>query len=217
MSAAQSSRSGTSAFSSSGADFLRRQAATSSYQGYQGLYAKPNNPINPNQVTTDKPILNRSRTFNSWQDYSGYRDNYYSGRGWSAPAWSFGGHSSFGMWDAMFMWFMLSHLTSGAGFFYNHQNDPGVQAFRQEADKLALSNADLKNQVDALNAKLDELKKSGAPIDPTAAPAGVDANVAMARPEIHAQENAGQTLFWPVVGLICAGGVFYLLFMRKRV
>lgn len=213
----QASRSsGGSAFSSAGADAAKRQAATTSYQGYQGLYSKSGNAVNPGQVSTSKPILNQSRTFGSYRDYNAYRDNYYAGRGWSAPGYAFGSYSSFGMWDAMFMWFMLSHLTSGPSFFYNHQNDPGVQAFQQEAQKLSAQNADLKKQLDDLNAKLDSMKKDGVPVDPNAMPKDVDPNVALAQPKIEAPTNAAKSLFWPIVALVAAGGAGYLFLLRRK-
>ena len=211
---------GTSAFSSSGADSVRKQAATSSYQGYQGLYSKSGNPA-PGQVGTGKPILNPTRTFGSYQEYNGYRDNYYAGRGWSAPTYVFHSYPSFGMWDAMFMWFMLSHLSSGPGFFYNHQNDPGVQAFQQEAQKLSASNEDLKKQLNEMNAKLDDMKKSGVAPDPNYVPKDVDPNVALAQPKIEPKQeepkSAASSLFWPIVGLVGAGGLGYLLLFRRRV
>lgn len=207
---------GTSAFSSSGADAAKRQAATTSYQGYQGLYSKPGNPVSPGQVGTSKPILNQSRTFGSYQDYNRYRDNYYSGRGWSAPGYAYRSFSGFGMWDAMFMWFMLSNLTSGAGFFHNRQNDPGVQAFRQEAQKLSESNADLKKQVDELNTKLDAMKKEGKPVDPDAPlPSDVDPNVALAQPRIE-ESGGGTGWLLPLGMVLVAGGIGYMVFARRR-
>jgi len=211
---------GSSAFSSSGADSVKKQAATTSYQGYQGLYSKQGNPVNPGQVGTSKPILNQNRTFGSYQEYNGYRDNYYAGRGWSAPGYAFGSYSGFGMWDAMFMWFMLSHMSSGPGFFYNHQSDPGVQAFQQEAQKLSATNADLKKQLDELNTKLDTMKKDGTPVDPTAMPKDVDPNIALAQPKIAEKDpepkNASGSLFWPIVGMVALGGAAWMLFSRKR-
>ncbi|MBI4961573.1 MAG: hypothetical protein HY915_19060 [Desulfovibrio sp.] len=219
-SAPSAKSSGTSAFSSAGSDAVKKQAATSSYQGYQGLYSKSGNAV-PGQVSTGKPILNQNRSFGSYQEYNGYRDNYYAGRGWSAPGYAFNSFSSFGMWDAMFMWFMLSNLTSGASFFHNNHNDPGVQAFRQEAQKLSESNADLKKQVAELNAKLDQMNKDGVPVDPNAVPKDVDPNVMLAQPKIveaKAQDskNSSGSLFWPIVTLVAVGGIGYLIFSRRK-
>ena len=200
---------------------MKKQAATTSYQGYQGLYSKSGNAINPGQVGTNKPILNQNKSFGSYQEYNGYRDNYYAGRGWSAPGYAFNSFSSFGMWDAMFMWFMISNLTSGAGFFHNNQNDPGVQAFRQEAAKLSESNADLKKQVAELNTKLDQMNKDGVPVDPNAIPKDVDPNVVLAQPKLAEtkapeSKNSSGGLFWPIVTLVAVGGIGYMLFSRRK-
>jgi len=172
-------------------------------------------------VGTNKPILNQNKSFGSYQEYNGYRDNYYAGRGWSAPGYAFNSFSSFGMWDAMFMWFMISNLTSGAGFFHNNQNDPGVQAFRQEAAKLSESNADLKKQVAELNTKLDQMNKDGVPVDPNAIPKDVDPNVVLAQPKLAEtkapeSKNSSGGLFWPIVTLVAVGGIGYMLFSRRK-
>jgi hypothetical protein len=219
-SGAASKSSGTSAFSSSGADAAKRQAATSSYQGYQGLYSKSGNAV-PGQVSTGKPILNQDRTFGSYKDYNGYRDNYYAGRGYSAPGYAFNSFSGFGMWDAMFMWFMLSNLTSGAGFFHNNQNDPGVKAFKEEAAKLSQSNADLKKQLDEMNTKLDGMKKEGVPVEPGTIPKDVDPNIALAQPKIDESkgdksEKSSGGLFWPLAAMVVLGGGALWMFNRRR-
>lgn len=211
---------GTSAFSSAGASTAQRQAATTSYKGYQGLYSKPGNPVGAGQVSTGKPILNQNRSFGSYKDYNGYRDNYYAGRGYAAPGYAFNSFSRFGMWDAMFMWFMLSNMTSGAGFFHNNQSDPGVKAFKEEAAKLSESNADLKKQLDEMNAKLEGMKNEGVPVDPSAFPKDVDPNIALADPKIDesmrdSEESSGG-LFWPLAAAAALGGGALWMFNRRR-
>lgn len=204
-----------SAFSSSGSGAVKRQASTSSYRDYQGRFGKSGNAVSGNS-TGERPILNPNRSFNSYGDYNRYRDNYYSGRGWSAPGYAFGSYSSFGMWDAMFMWFMLSHLTSGSSFFYNHQSDPGVQAFQKEAQRMAESNADLKKQVDELNAKLDDMKKSGVAPDPnTPLPADVDPNVALAKPKIAESSPGGGWLLPATAALAAILAIGYFMTRRR--
>ena len=62
------------------------------------------------------------------------------------------GRSRFGIWDGLFLWFMLDNLTRpGYGdFFHHHQDDPGYQQWRAEADRLAADNVDLRNKLSAL-------------------------------------------------------------------
>lgn len=204
----------TSAFSSAGGDAVKRQAASGSYQDYQAKYSKTGNALN--DTSGGRPILNPNRTFNSYKDYDAYRGNYYAGRGWSAPGYAFGSFSGFGMWDAMFLWFMMSHL-SGPSFFYNHQADPGVQAFQKEAQRLSESNADLKKQLDEVNAKLDDLKKSGQPVDPKAVPQDVDPNIMLAKPPVvDSPKDSGHGLTWVLFGLAALAGVSYFAFFRRK-
>jgi len=203
----------SSSFSSSGNAAISRQASTRSYQEYQGQFAKGGNAV---PGAGGQPILNPGRKFNSYNEYNTYRTNYYGSRGWSAPGYAYGGYSSFGMWDAMFLWFMMSHA-GGGSFFYNHQNDPGVQAFQKEAQNLAISNEDLKKQVSELNAKVDDLKKSGAPVDPKAMPADVDPAVALAKPPVdEAPRSSGGGWFFPVVMGGAALALGLMLFNRIR-
>lgn len=204
-----------SSFSSSGNASVNRMASTRSYQEYQGQFAKGGNAV-PN--AGGQPILNPGRTFNTYNEYNTYRTNYYGSRGWFAPGYAYGGYSSFGMWDAMFLWFMLSHA-GGGSFFYNHQNDPGVQAFQRETQTLAASNEDLKKQVSELNTKVEELKKSGAPVDPKALPPDVDPAVAMAKPpvaEAESPQGSGGGWFFPMLMGASALVLGLMLFNRIR-
>lgn len=210
----------TSAFSSAGNSTVSRQAAATSYQEYQGQFAKSGNPA---QAGSARPGWGSSRTYNSYGEYYSYRDNYYSGRGWYTPGWAYMSYPSFGLWDSLFLWFMLSQL-SGPSFFYNHQTDPGVQAFQAEAQRLAQSNADLKKQVDELNAKVDDLKKANAPVDPKAMPEGVDPSLAMAQPNVTPaaagqapQDHGGSssTLTLALIFLASVLGIGYFVTRRR--
>jgi len=119
-----------SAFATSGQSAIQKEASRKAYNDYQGRFAKPDNPVPSSDQTGPAPTPNR--TWDNYRDYRDYRDNYYSGRGWSAPGYAYRSFPSFGLWDAMFLWFMLRQA-SGPAFMYNHQDDPGVKAFRQEA------------------------------------------------------------------------------------
>jgi hypothetical protein len=212
-----------SAFSSSGNTAVNRQAAATSYQEYQGRFAKTGNPAQPGSAGSGPTP---TRTFNNYHDYYNYRDNYYAGRGFATPGWAFMSYPRFGLWDSLFLWYMLSHL-SGPGFFYNHQSDPGVQAFQTEAQRLAQSNTDLKKQLDEMNTKLDDLKKANTPVDPKAMPEGVDPSLALAQPPVtqaQARQEApepqpssgsGNTLTWALVFLTGILGVAYFVARRR--
>lgn len=52
------------------------------------------------------------------------RTSYYKGRNWSTPGYAYNSSPSFGMWDAMFMWWMLDSMQSNAevrAMAHNHE------------------------------------------------------------------------------------------------
>lgn len=79
--------------------------------------------------------------------------NWFAQQGWSAPPYAAAAPRSFGVWDGLFLWFMLDHLTRPGytDFFRSHRDDPGVQQWRQQADALARDNADLRGKLAALD------------------------------------------------------------------
>ncbi|EKO40990.1 MAG: hypothetical protein B193_0281 [Solidesulfovibrio magneticus str. Maddingley MBC34] len=173
-----------SSFAMSGQTAVQKEASVKAYNEYKGKFAKPDNPVRESAGAAGPQP---SRTWDNYRDYRSNRDNYYAGQGWSVPNYAYQSAPSFGLWDAMFLWFMLRQA-NGPSFMYNHQGDPGVQAFRQEADKLAASNADLKKQLADMDAKIDQMRKDGRPVDPKSLD-GVDPSVALAAEHV-VRENA---------------------------
>lgn len=205
-----------SAFATSGQSGIQKDASRKAYNEYQGRFAKPDNPVNPGGRTG--PIPTPNRTWDNYRDYRSHRDTYYAGRGWSPPGYAYRSFSSFGIWDAMFLWFMLRQA-SGPAFMYNHQNDPGVKAFRQEADKLAADNGDLKKQLADLDTKVEQMRRDGAPVDPKALPPGVDPAVALAADKVVQEKpdtggGFGTWLF--IFGLGAGVAVLFLSTIGRR-
>ncbi len=207
---------GKSSFAASGQTAIQKEASLKAYNDYKGKFAKPDNPVRDADATAaagPRP----TRTWDNYQDYRGYRDDYYAGRGWSPPGYAYRSFPSFGIWDAMFLWFMLRQA-SGPSFLYNHQNDPGVQAFRQEADKLAASNADLKKQLAEVDAKMEQMRKDGVPVDPKRLD-GVDPSVALAAERVVNENPVKSSRFgswlW-IAGAGAAVAALFLLLTRRR-
>jgi hypothetical protein len=206
-----------SSFSTAGQSAIQKEASVKAYNEYKGKFAKPDNPVGQTGSTAT-PAPQPSRTWDNYGDYRSYRDNYYTGRGWSAPGYAYQSYSSFGLWDAMFLWFMLRQA-SGPSFMYNHQNDPGVQSFRQEAEKLSASNADLKKQLADLDAKVEQMKKDGVAVDPKHMPEGIDPAVALAAEKVVKEDAAKKSgvgsWIW-IVGAGLAVAATFLLLTRSR-
>lgn len=123
------------------------------------------------------PIYQRAR--NSGYNRGNYyarRDSFYGGRGYSAPGYYYNSYSSFGMWDAMFMWMMLDSMNDR--MYYNHMSDPGFKQWRSEADRLSAENAELKAKLAQLDTKVATL--DGTPKDANYMPKDVPVDVALA-------------------------------------
>jgi hypothetical protein len=154
-------------------------------------------------------------------NYPQQRPNWFAQQGWQAPSYAMGGQRSFGVWDGLFLWFMLDHLTRpGYGdFFRSHQSDPGYQQWRAEADRLATENADLKRKLDALDQQVAAAPQSPAP---AALPADIPADVAAAdpakarTPSIAANDNRPGLRTVATVVLLGAAGLAYLAWRRRQ-
>ena len=106
------------------------------------------------------------------------RDRFYGG--WQAPGYVYRGASSYGMWDGLFLGYMLSNAFSPSyqRMAHHHRNDPGMQEWMGQMEELAAENAEVRRQLDALKAGMANL--SGEPVDPAYLPEGVDADLVMA-------------------------------------
>lgn len=102
--------------------------------------------------------------------------NPYGQYGWNPPPYAYSAPRRFGIWDGLFLWFMLDTLTrpGHASFFHNNADDPGYREWRQEADRLARDNAELR-------AKLDQLDQS------VAAQAGTPREAGQLPPDVPAE------------------------------
>jgi len=153
----------------------------------------------------------------SSRSYGPDRSGWFGNRDWSAPPTGyFGGGRSFGVWDGLFLGALLSNLSRpGSGeFFHNNQNDPGYQQWRQEADRQAQGNAELRGKLDELDQQLAE--RDAEPRTPGALPPDIPPEVAKAPPArtpgVPAHGSSGWV--WAVL-LAGGGGIAYLAYQRR--
>lgn len=138
------------------------------------------------------PVYKRASSYDS-STYYARRDRYYGS--YHPPAYVYNTSPSFGMWDTVFLYYMLNNSHNSGQFAYNHQNDADYLAWRREADALARDNADLRKQLAAMDAQ--SAQYAGTPVDPGYLPKGVDADIALA-------SGARQSTL-PTVN-VCTGG-----------
>ncbi|PHK93427.1 hypothetical protein CR162_18670 [Pseudoroseomonas rhizosphaerae] len=152
---------------------------------------------------------------------------WYRDRGWPIPGTVLSGPRSFGIWDAAFLWFLFSTLNRPGhpDFFRNHQDDPGYREWRQEAERRAQSDPEVRAQLEDLDRRIAE--KGDQPRDPSYLPPGVPAEVATGAegaelpdrrtPTVVPVEQGGQGIPASVVGVVMlGGGLLAVLAWRRR-
>jgi TRAP transporter TAXI family solute receptor len=159
----------------------RAKASLDSYRAETGKFQKAAGGT-PWEAYKSSPIYQKVHNYGG-VDYGAHyerRDSFYRGMGWKAPGFAYGMAPSYGIWDTLFWFMILDHLTdrNHAAMAYHHANDPGYQAWRKDADNLAKDNSELKGKLDALDKQVAAMK--GTPVDPNYLPKGVPPEVAVA-------------------------------------
>ncbi len=187
-----------------------RQMATQSlarYKTEQARFAAPaqGTLTGASDYARNPLYANSAGQYKSYDQAYAERDVYRNSHPWAPPAYAYHSAPAFGMWDALFWWMVLDKITepSHAAAAYNNANDPGFQAWRQEAQRQAVDNAELKAKLDAMDAKLASMQ--GQPRKPGTLPNGVPASVALA-PEVAVAPRDKTTL---VMGTGNPGGNYY--------
>ncbi len=115
---------------------------------------------------------------NKRSDYWERRDKHYGS--WKAPAHVYKGKSRYGLFDGLFLGFMLGSILTPdfSAFAYHHEDDPGMQEWLGDMEVLAQNDAELRQQLDILNTQVEKMR--GAEKDPGYLPEGLSADIVMA-------------------------------------
>lgn len=142
----------------------------------------------------------------------GRASDWYAGRGWTPPPWTYA-RPSFGIWDGLFLWFLLDTLSrpGHAQWFYDHQDDPGVRQWREEAQRQAQSNTELRAKLDELDRQLAE--RQGQPRNPDDLPPDTPSEVAHASP---AASPGGPGAVTSILVLLGGGAFLFILWRGRR-
>ncbi|ONG55974.1 hypothetical protein BKE38_07375 [Pseudoroseomonas deserti] len=151
---------------------------------------------------------------------------WYRDRGWAPPAGMLGGPRRFGIWDAAFLWFLFSTLSSPghADFFHHHQADPGYQQFRQTAEQRAASDPEIRSRLTELDTALDSRRDQPRNADflppdvPLAVATGQEALDARTPSTADAgeEEEGGIGAVTVILVLLAGGAVLAVLAWRRR-
>lgn len=170
---------------------ISRQGAATALNNYR-------RPRNEGSVT-------RTPSFGS--PGQGYGAGGFGNGRWRPPSYALNSPSRYGAWNSGLLWFLLGSLSQQghAAFFYNNANDPGVQAWRAQADRKAETDPALRAQLNTLDQQTAAL--DGKPRDPGMVPPDVSKTAASA-----SGHGIGTTLL-----VVLAGCVLLLwLWWRRR-
>jgi len=187
-----------SAFDKKAASAVQKKKAAASLSAYKrekSKFDKPATPVSKGKISNN-PILNKTRTYANHDYRTAYdrRDRFYQNRGWTSPGYAFASRPRFGIWDGLFWWMILDNLTQRPYYAmaHHHANDPGYREWRNEADRLAASNKELKDKLDQLDDKVGEME--GTPKDAAYLPGDIPAEVAVAA-DIMAERRPDKPVF----------------------
>jgi hypothetical protein len=146
---------------------------------------------------------------------------WFAQRGWSAPPYAATAPRSFGVWDGLFLWFLLDNLNRPgyADWFRGNRNDPGVQQWRQQADAMARENPELRGKLAQLDARTDP---ATAPADTgwVEVPPDIPSEIATfdedKRRTPTAAPAGGSSGFGMLFGFALVGGAGALAYMAVR-
>ena len=199
-----------------------KQESTKAFASYKTEQTK----FKATEVAAQTPKAEQTRVVNNIRVKNYSSGNYYARRNvfydtyhYRTPAYAYYSSPSFGMWDGMFLWFMLDHINDRqyANMYYNQQNNEDMKAWRREADRLARDNAELRAKLNNLDAETGKLKAQGAVIDPSYVPPDAQDMALSAKvveenaSKIAAVNTKKEPLVWPwVLGLCAALGGFFV-------
>lgn len=214
---------GSSPFGHAGDKGFAKENAKESLHSYNAERAKFRTPENAgaggSTGSSNSGVLGRT-TYNP-DTYIERRGTFYRNSGYTQPGYIYRSYPRFGVWDAMFMWFMLDNITRPhySQMYYHHQNDPGFQQWRKEAEKMSGENQELKQKLATLDQEVARLK--GQPVDPSYAPPGVDTDLLMDKGALDELKGGKPKKtgfgFWKLLfGLLLLSAVAYGLWKLLR-
>ncbi len=137
--------------------------------------------------------------------------------GWQPPRYANNTSPRFGVWNGLFLWFLLDNMSRAGSvdFFHNHRDDPGYAQWRAEAEKRAQTDGELRGKLDQLDHKLVE--KQGQPRDANYLPPDTPREVAVAdKPPALNKTGNGMERGLLLVVLLVGGGVLVMLWWARR-
>ncbi len=176
----------------------RKKTSQESLKAYQTEQSKfKSAPVKTDSTKYESnPLYQKGKVYSGfdYKTHYGNRDGYYKSQGYQPPPYAYNTAPSFGMFDTLFLFWMLDHLgnNNATATAYNHSDDPGFKKWRQEAENLAKDNAELKSKLNELDGQVKSM--AGTPKDPAYLPKNVPPEVALAAAALATKKPEKPTL-----------------------
>ena len=158
----------------------KSQESLNAYKAENSKFKQPETKIAGANYESN-PLAQKGKVYSGFDYGTHYqqRDGWYRSQGYKPPGYVFNTSPSFGMFDTIFLFWMLNNISNRnvAATAYHHSDDPGFQKWRQEAENLAKDNSDLKGKLGEMDKQIKSME--GTPKDPAYLPKGVPPDVAL--------------------------------------
>ena len=148
-----------------------QQDRTRAYESYKIDRAHFTRHMDPIRfVPAHRLILTRMHVVPGTYYYR--RNAFYDTYRWVTPPYVYTMYQRYGLWDTAFLAFALNHLAEEqyTMMLYNHWADPEIQQWVRDTNSLAVQNAELRAQVEAMNDRVSRLEHSGTARDASYVP-----------------------------------------------
>src|ERR1019366_3284991 len=162
-----------------------QQDRTRAYESYKIDRAHFTRHMDPIRfVPAHRLILTRMHVVPGTYYYR--RNAFYDTYRWVTPPYVYTMYPRYGLWDTAFLAFALNHLAEEqyTMMLYNHWADPEIQQWVRDTNSLAVQNAELRAQVEAMNDRVSRLEHSGTARDASYVPPDAQ-DVALSPDAVH--------------------------------
>lgn len=169
----------------------------------------------------------RKKSFDlDFDDFYSRKHSYYDN--YRGRNYIYNHRSSFGIWDAVFLWALLDNPLSGATHIYNHYNDSGVQQWLNVAKEEAKTDEELKQKLSQLENEVAKMKATNLEKDESYLPNNIEPDLAFSdnfvknnkdvfydsnKPKEESSESSWTSVIISIAMLFVLG--YWLIFVRK--
>ncbi|MFA5993438.1 MAG: hypothetical protein WC823_00600 [Parcubacteria group bacterium] len=217
---------------------ISREQSQKAMADYKAQQAKFNPPPSNTSISASPNVQQavvRNVVVKNYHYDSGsyaYRTNsFYVGHGWNAPVYAQVFYPNYGLWNTMSLLYMMDHVEDHqyAMMYLSHRNDADMLKWREQADREAQSNAELKAKLATMDARVKAMEQQGVKADPSYVPPEMEdialsedilknadsKPVAPTVTQAQSPTHKSNWILWTFLSLVAGGGLFWLLFKRK--